>query len=179
MATRSRTASACKLETLDDCNDALRQIGLLEVDLGHIEGICDKQVARSKARASELARGVIEKRDALVAHLELYYELCREALESDGKTTTLTYGKMGRRRSTALKPAGTRTWKQVLEAVKARNGGAFIRTKEEVDKEALRKLSPEQLSAVGLQLEGDDVWFYEVDRVRLEVDREAGLREAS
>ena len=172
-ATKRHKTAAQELATLDECNDALRQVGLLELDLECVKTWCDEQVLVAKKEATERAKKTIAKRDALVIQLELYYERHKQDLEAGGKkTVVLTYGKMGRRLSTSLKTASRQTWKKVLEKVQAAYAdGRFVRTKEEVDKDAVRKanLTSPELSKLGLRLDSEHAWWYEIDRSKLEV----------
>ena len=62
------------------------------------------------------------------------------------------------------------TWEQVLALLRTKADTVFtgcIRVKHEVDKEALRQLSAEQLAEVGCRLEQTDTFYYELDEVEL------------
>ena len=59
------------------------------------------------------------------------------------------------------------TWEQVLGLIRDARMPECIRTKQEVDKEALRQLPPERLAAVGCRLEQSDLFFYELNETEL------------
>ena len=59
------------------------------------------------------------------------------------------------------------TWEQVLGLIRDAGMPECIRTKQEVDKEALRQLPLERLSAVGCRLEQSDLFFYELNETEL------------
>ena len=77
------------------------------------------------------------------------------------KSVALTFGSFGFRASSTLKTLRKFTWERVLNLVKDR-GLACVRTKEEVDKEALRALDADTLAAVGCKLVEEDAFFYEL-----------------
>ena len=85
----------------------------------------------------------------------------REDVFKGKKSVTLTFGSFGFRASSTLKTLRKFTWERVLNLVKDREL-ACVRTKEEVDKEALRALDAETLAAVGCKLVEEDTFFYEL-----------------
>lgn len=85
----------------------------------------------------------------------------REDVFKGRKSVALTFGSFGFRASSTLKTLRKFTWERVLNLVKDR-GLACVRTKEEVDKEALRVLDADTLSAVGCKLVEEDAFFYEL-----------------
>ncbi len=85
----------------------------------------------------------------------------REDVFKGKKSVTLTFGSFGFRASSTLKTLRKFTWERVLNLVKDREL-ACVRTKEEVDKEALRALDADTLAAVGCKLVEEDAFFYEL-----------------
>ena len=83
------------------------------------------------------------------------------------RSRDLTFGVIGFRASSAVKPMKRTTWEQVLGFVRDAGMIECIRTKQEVDKEALRQLPPEKLAAVGCRLEQTDGFFYELNETEL------------
>ena len=83
------------------------------------------------------------------------------------RSRDLTFGVIGFRASSAVKPMKRMTWEQVLGFVRDAGMIECIRTKQEVDKEALRQLPPEKLAAVGCRLEQTDGFFYELNETEL------------
>lgn len=85
----------------------------------------------------------------------------REDVFKGKKSVALTFGSFGFRSSSTLKTLRKFTWERVLNLVKDREL-ACVRTKEEVDKEALRALDADTLATVGCKLVEEDGFFYEL-----------------
>jgi len=85
----------------------------------------------------------------------------REDVFKGKKSVALTFGSFGFRTSSTLKTLRKFTWERVLNLVKDREL-ACVRTKEEVDKEALRALDADTLAAVGCKLVEEEGFFYEL-----------------
>ena len=86
----------------------------------------------------------------------------REDVFKGKKSVTLTFGSFGFRLTSTLKTLRKVSWDQVLNLVKSRKLAKCIRTKEEVDKDVLRKMSAETLAAVGCKLVVEDSFYYEL-----------------
>lgn len=85
----------------------------------------------------------------------------RDDIFKGRKSVSLTFGNFGFRASSTLKTLRKFTWERVLNLVKDR-GLACVRTKEEVDKEALRALDADTLTSVGCKLVEEDAFYYEL-----------------
>ena len=85
----------------------------------------------------------------------------RDDIFKGRKSVSLTFGNFGFRASSTLKTLRKFTWERVLNLVKDR-GLACVRTKEEVDKDALRALDADTLAAVGCKLVEEDAFYYEL-----------------
>ena len=148
--------------TLAEIAAQRRQIALVE--LGAAEQI--EQIKLTAATECEPARQRIA---ALEQALMRYADYRKPDLFTKKKSVDLTFGAIGYRASTKLKTASKWTWERVLGAL--RDGGRrdCIRTKEEVDKEALKALSPEQLAQYGVKAVPEDAFYYELkDDVSME-----------
>lgn len=153
--------------SLDQCDDALRKIGSLQVELDAIARLALHSIDKAKAKAVELAKSPLGRRDALVARLEAHYLANVGTLESDGnRSTVLTHGSTGRKRSWSLKPAARSTWATVLRLLQ-QLAPQYVRTgDDEVNKQAINaaKLDSDQLAALGLKMEPSDKWWYELTK---------------
>ena len=81
------------------------------------------------------------------------------------------------RASSSVKPMKKTTWEQVLGFLTSAKDSALaacIRTKREVDREALRQLPQEKLAEVGCRLEQTDSFYYELAETELAGASEAG-----
>lgn len=147
--------------TLAEIAAQRRQITL--IDLGAAEEI--ERIKLSAAAEAEPARQRIA---ALEQALLRYADYHKPDLFAKKKSLELTFGVIGYRASTKLKTLSKWTWERVLETLKTTEGGArCIRIKEEVDKEALKALSPEKLAEVGVRAVPEDAFFYELDEQQL------------
>ena len=132
------------IRSWDDVNEALAQIARLNGD-----------IAQAKADADDAKEAIGELEPAIEAYVR---ENEAELLE---RTRALDHGRVWLRKATRLKLIGRYTWKKVLDALVADKRRSLIRTKPEVDKEAIDQLSDEQLSELRVKRETRDVFGYE------------------
>ena len=167
----AKTKPVCELNSLDDCGRVLREIGSLDIAIERHQGLCDTAVLKAKRKAAELANPLLGRKAELGAQLELYYTRHAAELELGGwKSVDLAVGRIGRRKSTALKPLSRWTWARVLDCLRSSAGKRFIRVKEEVDRDLINSagLTDEELSIFGLRRRPVETFWYEVDRTRIE-----------
>ena len=131
-----------------------RQIELHEISLR--EGV-DALKAECTAKCEPHKIDITAREQALVQ----FALSRRDEIFKTRKSVDLTFGTFGFRASSAIKTLRRVTWEQVLNLVKER-GLPCVRTKEDVDKEALRGLDPETLSGLGCKLVQEDTFFYEL-----------------
>ena len=148
-----------KIETLDQANMVLKEIGLLEKELEGIDSDAHKQIAEIKADAAKQGE-VIRKRivDAS-ARLGAFAEYNRDDLFKDRKSVQLSFGSFGYRKSTSISVKKT-----TLELLKKLNMTNCIMTKEEPSKEAMSDLDDETLAQVDAVRKVKDDFFCEADK---------------
>ena len=155
----------------------------------------DAMLARIAARKRELSLlelGLKEDVDALKLKcaeasepIKQDIEVLEQALGESKKTelftrrrsVSLNFGILGFRASSSVKPMKKTTWEQVLGFLTSAKDSALaacIRTKREVDREALRQLPQEKLAEVGCRLEQTDSFYYELAETELAGASEAG-----
>jgi phage host-nuclease inhibitor protein Gam len=176
MSKRSKKPKS-SLRSIDDCNRAMREIALYEIEIEKIQGECDEAVNTALARAHRLAKPRLERKHALIADLAAYCEEHKDALTVGGKTVEMLFGRFGWRLSPpALKIAkgfkvdGKKaTWEALVALVKEKLGAAYIQVKETVKRDEIKAAGFDdgELLAAGLAIEQDDEWWYEVDRTAL------------
>ena len=167
----ARNKRKCTLKSLSDCNEALRDLGRLDILIETTQARCDRKILDAKSLAEQTASPLVSKKRELEADLELYYSQGVDELEADGKKTVeFIVGRMGRRLSHELKPLTKMRWCNVLALLISAGQRQFVRTREDVDKEALRGagLSKQRLFELGVRLREKQTWWYEVDRTKLE-----------
>ena len=159
-----------RFRSLDECNEALHELGRLDLRIEAVEARCDSKILEAKSLAAEASGLDRARKLAVEAELEMYYREHLDEIEAGGrKSVAMAVGRMGRRRSSELKPQPKKKWADVLAAVKEQLPG-YLRVTEKVDKEQLRVESAEVLSGVGCRLVPKEIWWYEVDRTKLEIE---------
>ena len=151
--------SVGKIETLEDANLALKEIGLLERELESIDGEAHRQIAEIKAEAEKQGKPTRKRITDLAAVLGAYAEYNRDELFKDKKTVELSFGFFGYRKSTAISVKKT-----TVELLKKLNMTQYVRVKEEADKEAMAALDDEALSQVDAVRKIKDDFFCEADK---------------
>jgi phage host-nuclease inhibitor protein Gam len=148
-----------KIETLDQANLVLKEIGLLEKELEAIDSDAHKRIAEIKADAAKQG-AVIRKRivDAS-ARLGAFAEYNRDELFKDRKSVQLSFGSFGYRKSTSISVKKT-----TLELLKKLNLINCILVKEEPSREAMANLDDETLAQVDAVRKVKDDFFCEADK---------------
>jgi phage host-nuclease inhibitor protein Gam len=148
-----------KIETLDEANLVLKEIGLLEKELEAIDAEAHKQIAGIKEDAAKKGQ-VLRKRIADdSALLGAYASYNKAELFKDKKSVQLSFGSFGYRKSTSISVKKT-----TLELLKKLKLEKYIRIKEEVDKEAMAELQDDTLAQVDAVRKIKDDFFCEADK---------------
>ncbi len=148
-----------KIETLDQANLVLKEIGLLEKELEGIDSEAHRQIAEIKedaAKKGQLLRKRIADDSAL---LGAYAEYNRDELFKDRKSIQLSFGSFGYRKSTSISVKKT-----TLELLKKLKLDKYIRIKEEPDKEAMAALDDDTLAQVDSVRKVKDDFYCEADK---------------
>jgi phage host-nuclease inhibitor protein Gam len=139
MARKSKAADL-KIEVPQNATEAnhfIAAIGAAQRDLARIEADTNDGIERLKKAAVELSQPDAARIDALTKGLQIWAAANRKALTQDGKTKTVSL------------PAGELSWRRrppkvtlkkvdaVLAELEARGLSQFVRTKSEVNKEAM------------------------------------------
>jgi phage host-nuclease inhibitor protein Gam len=170
MGTRYKPIEGGKLESLDDVNMALRDIGLIERELEDINTDLNKQTAKLKSDAEKRAKPLKAKIKELTTRVKAYAEYNRDDLFDGRKSIELTFGMFGYRKSTKISIR-----KSTLELLEKLKLNEFIRIKKEPDKEKMAEMSNETLAQVDAVRKVSDAFFCEakVDVVRQDVQQSA------
>jgi phage host-nuclease inhibitor protein Gam len=123
-----------KIESLEDANLTLKEIGLLESELESIDGGTRKQIAEIRTAAVKAGEPVRKRITDLSALLGAYAEYSRADLFKDRKSVLVSFGIFGCRKSTSVSVKKT-----TLALLKKLGLGHCIRTKEEADKDEISK----------------------------------------
>jgi phage host-nuclease inhibitor protein Gam len=148
-----------KINTLDEANMVLKEIGLLEKELEGIDSEAHRQIAEIKADAAKKGETIRKRIADDSALLGAYAEYNRTELFKDRKSVQLSFGSFGYRKSTSISVKKT-----TLELLKKLKLQRFIRVKEEPDKEAMAELDDDTLHQVDAVRKVKDDFFCEADK---------------
>lgn len=151
------------VETLEQANVMLAEIAERQRSIDLINAGLNEKIdglkKQAEAECSPLVQEVEEREQALARFAEAH----KDSLFKKPKSRELSFGELGFRSSTSTVLLNRQwTWAKVLETLKQKRLGKFIRTKHEVDKEGVRVLSDKRLEGVGLKVKSEDTFFYEI-----------------
>jgi len=154
-----------KLESLEDVNLALRDIGLAEKELEAIDNEANKQIAEIKTETAKKGEKLRLRIQDLSAKIAAFAEYNKADLFKDNKSVELSFGKFGWRKTTKISVKKT-----TLELLRRMNLLKCIRTKEEPDKNAMAELTDEELLQVDAVRKVSDDFFCEADTEEVNKD---------
>jgi phage host-nuclease inhibitor protein Gam len=153
-----KTIATPAAQSRQEAEAAVERIGANQRELTRIEADLNDEVSRLKAAAEERAKPL---QDAIAADrglVQLFCEANRGELTNAGKTKTVIFA-TGEVRWRARPPSvSIRGVAAVIALLKSNFGGRFVRTKEEIDKEAMLA-DPDtarQVPGVKIGSEGED-----------------------
>ena len=156
---------AGKLESLDDVNLALRDIGLKEKELDAIDSKAAKEIAEIKTRAAKDGEELRKEIAETAAKIQAYAEYNIAELFKDKKSVDLSFGKIGYRQSTKISVKKT-----TLELLKKLGFKSCVRIKEECDKDAMGNLSDDDLKSVDAARKVSNDFFCEANMEEVNKD---------
>lgn len=147
------------IKTWDEANEVLAIIVAAENAIDTINIRLDENVAALKMDAEEEARPHKE----LIKKYELQLKEFAQANKSElnGKSKSMTFGKLGFRLSTKL--VLPKCLDNVIKALRKEQMDECIIVKESVNKDAMKQYSEEQILKCGGSLKKEDVFFYETN----------------
>jgi phage host-nuclease inhibitor protein Gam len=154
-----------KIESLEDANLTLKEIGLLERELETIDGDAHKRIAEIKTAAVKAGEPVRKRITDLSALLGAYAEYNRAELFRDRKTVQVSFGIFGYRKSTVINVKKT-----TLDLLGKLGLEKYIRVKKEPDKEAMAALDDETLAQADAVRKVKDDFFCEADKEEINKD---------
>lgn len=147
-----------KIESVEDVNLALRDVGLAEKELEAIDTAAHKKIAEIKTEAAKKGEALRGRIAEISARIQAFAEYNRDELFRDRKTVELSFGSFGFRKSTKISVKKT-----TLGLLKKCKLFGCIRVKEEADKDAMGSLDDETLAQVDAVRKVSDDFFCEAD----------------
>ena len=183
MGTRIKTANSGKIESLDDVNMALKDIGLAQKELDAIDAKANAEIAKIKEKALKDGESLRTKITESASKIQSYAEYNKDELFKDAKSIELSFGKIGYRKSTkiSVKKTTLEMLKKLLdgrklelekaESEEKRNAitvlitkiQSCIRVKEEPNKESLGLMDNAFLQTVGASRKITNDFFCEAN----------------
>lgn len=183
MGTRIKTANSGKIESLDDVNMALKDIGLAQKELDAIDAKANAEIAKIKEKALKDGESLRTKITESASKIQSYAEYNKDELFKDAKSIELSFGKIGYRKSTkiSVKKTTLDMLKKLLdgrklelekaESEEKRNAitvlitkiQSCIRVKEEPNKESLGLMDNAFLQTVGVSRKITNDFFCEAN----------------
>lgn len=152
-----------RLESWDQVDDNLFQIGMIDREVGLIEASANEEIDRIKAKSKEAAAPLFDKKAGLELAIKEFCEANRAEF-AKVKTKALTFGSVGFRQSTRII---VKRVVDTLQALKDLGLTTCIRVKEDIDKEAMKNLSSETLAEVGAGLKTQNTFGYEINQEKV------------
>lgn len=179
-----------KIESLDEVNLALKDIGLAEKELAAIDAKCNEEIAKLKEKALKDGEKLRNRISSTVERIQSYAEYNKQELFKDAKSVDLAFGKIGYRKSTKISVKKTTVEllkkllagkKLVLEETKEEEKRtplvalitkieACIRIKEEPNKDALSLMEDSFLQEVGATRKVTNDFFCEANAEEVNKD---------
>lgn len=162
-----------ELEPIKDpqaVNNALGELAHIKRQLQAIEAELNNDLDRLRATAEAKAARLINRKESLEMGLAAYGEFNRDVFAKK-RSLELTFGLIGFRRSTQIRPRQKTTWDMVLGKLRALAFVEAIRTKEEPNKEILETWPEERLALVDCTRIEKDVFYYELKTEELPESR--------
>lgn len=181
MGTRYKSSSDTKIESLEQVNLALRDIGQAEKELALIDAKANEEISKLKEKALKEGEENRKFITETVAKIQAYAEYNKSELFKDTKSLELAFGKIGYRKSTKI--SVKKTTVELLKSLLGQNRltlestsdaekktalagfiakiEACIRVKEEPNKDALSLMEDSFLHEVGASRKVTNDFFCE------------------
>lgn len=153
-----------QLTSWDDVDNALKEIGGIDRELGLLESGQNEKIDQVKEQTKAQAAPLQARKQGLELAVKAYCEGQKSEF-TKVKTRELTFGAVGYRLTTKIV---IKRIAETIQALKDRTLINCIRTKEKPDKEAMKALSDETLAEVGASKKVENTFGYtlNVERIR-------------
>jgi phage host-nuclease inhibitor protein Gam len=154
-----------KLETMEDVNSVLREIGLLEREIESIDAAAQKEIGDIKAAAAKQGETPRKRIIEMSTRINAYAEYNKGDLFKERKSIELTFGVFGYRKSTSISIKKTTT--ALLEKLHL---DKYIRVEKTPDKDAMKEMNDDSLAQVDAVRKVKDDFFCESNREEVNKD---------
>lgn len=147
---------------LNQAEGAMAELAEIARNLVGIEAEMNQAIDQAKTRASNLADPLKARKKALEHALGTFGQLNKAELFRRRKSLEMAFGIIGFRKATKLLTQPKVTLAMVLEKLREYGFAEAIRTKQSVDREAMREWPDERLETVGMRRVSSDEFFIEI-----------------
>lgn len=157
------------LHSWDDVDVCLADIGECQRGIEAVEAKMQEAIDSAKLAAGMEAAPYQERIKRLELDIKRFVDA--HSTDLDGKKTKqLTFGQTGYRRSTkVMLPKAAAKIGEIVRNLRAKGmDNCIVPQPEKVNREALKKYTPEQIREVGAGIVVKDTFWYEVDREKLD-----------
>ena len=151
------------VESREQAEGTMAEIAALDRKLSALTVAMNKELDAAKEKAAQAAAPLAARRKELESGLAVFATLNRKELFPDGvKSLDLGFGLIVFRASTKIVQQSNINAEMTLERLRKFKFLDGIRTKEEVNKDAMTAWTDEKLETVGLRRQKSDGFFVEV-----------------
>lgn len=172
MLKRKKPLNVFPVKSVGDVNEALSNIAMHQRELIAIETKMNSDIDKIKANSTVMAVKHEKKLQGLENGIQAFSEYNKEDLFQKKKSIDLSFGTIGFRKASKLKPVAKNTWARVLEILKEKGFKSAVRVKENPNKEILGEWSDEKLATVNVKRHTTDQFWYEVKEEELQTVNE-------
>jgi len=166
---KTRTIGTRAARSLNEVNDFIRRIGKLNEQISCIEEQMHDEIVDAQEKCERQAEPLREKRNILTEGVQIYCETHRAVLTDNEKRKFHNF-KAGQVEWRNLPPSvSVRSVKDALKSLKENGLLHFIRTKEELDKEAMLKNQTKVAEVKGITIKSGGETFSITPKARREL----------
>lgn len=164
MATRLKATDT--IETRKQFDETVDEICRLQLDREEKVTARDRRLAEIMETSNPSIERIGEEIAAKLLLCEKYATTHRDSLFGKLKSACSSLATFGFRTGNPTLKLLNRKWKwnDVVAALKSSGRFDFVRTKEEPDKDGLKKLPDDELASIGLRIDQDEAFFIEPKR---------------
>ena len=166
---RQKIQAQPHLKSYDEVDFAIRAWWECDAKVAALATKQQQELNKITDKYSKEADPHISEKLRLEQDIKDYCEFHQEDFEKE-KTRLLTFGKIGFRKSSKLATLKGWTWAKVLAKLKELARLEFVRTKEEVNKDAIKQadMGAKVLQSFGCQIIDEESFWFEPDQKAIE-----------
>lgn len=164
---RKKAENAIVLNSWEECDEALRTIGMNHRDVAAIESVANEKIDAIKKDMVDRCAGMKAENEALEKALELFATL-HKADFGKKQSKELNFGTLKFTNTTSIVLPAKEKLKLMIARLRAKGMDECIQEREPtVNREALSKYSPEEIMDVGATVRHNDNFRIVLNETRL------------